>query len=198
MRTAFSTVEHNLHRTRKELLARYFSRQQVARQEGDIYRFCENMVEQMLAGTEPFDVKNVFDCLTGNIISKYAFGKSMDFGARGDFENNFASWTWSFFEIAYFMRHIPLLRQTVRITPFFAPLLGKNIRAVMEVISVTIPEHIDAAVKDPKNGGIFGDLMADGSFPREEKERFVGEGFNFLLAGTETTAVRHDLKDIEE
>lgn len=199
--TFFSEINHKRHSTLKTPIAMYFSPAQVARREDDIYELCKELVEQMLtlAGKEPFDVKNCFDSLTADIISMYIFGAPMGFVVRGDFENNFASWTASFFEIAYPMRHNPLLRQFIRVMPVFAPILGKDIQAVMRVMNITIPELIDAARKHPKNGGMFGDLMANksSSFLKDNMKRLSGEGFNFMLAGTETTSVRYDPKDVE-
>lgn len=58
-------------------------------------------------------------------------------------------------------------------------------------MDVVIPGHIEAALKEPSSGRVFTELVASKSLPKEEKSifRLSTEGFTFLLAGTETTAV---------
>ena len=59
-------------------------------------------------------------------------------------------------------------------------------------MNFVIPGYIRAALDHPENGRVYADLMESEFLPEEEKfmHLLYGEGFNFLLAGTETTAVR--------
>ncbi|KAH7094996.1 cytochrome P450 [Paraphoma chrysanthemicola] len=189
--TGFSTVNHDLHRARKAPLSKFFSRQQMLKLEGEVHDFADMVVNKMLAsaGKGAFDVKEAFNCFTADVISQYAFGESMGFVAQEGWEPNFATWVKSFFKSAYMMRHNALGRKMAQILPFMADFLGEDMKAVMHVMNVTIPQYIAAALKNPENGRVFAEVMGDSNtMSAEEKFRFNGEGFNFLLAGTETTA----------
>ena len=90
------------------------------------------------------------------------------------------------------MRHNALGRKMAQVLPLLADYMGEDIKAVMHQMNVVIPQYIQAALDHPENGRVFTDLMESKSLPESEKSmyRLSGEGFNFLLAGTETTAVR--------
>lgn len=195
--TGFSTVPHELHRIRKGALGKFFSRQQMLRLEGEVQEFAQLVVDKMLrsAGKDPFDVKEAFNCFTADVISQYAFGEPMGFIAQGGWEPNFATWVKSFFRSAYMMRHNALGRKMAQVLPLLADYLGEDIKKVMEQMNVTIPKYVKAAINNPSNGRVFADLVQSKALPESEKSiyRLSGEGFNFLLAGTETTAVSHPL-----
>lgn len=190
--TGFSTVNHQLHRARREPLGRFFSKQQVMKLEQEVHDFAKMTAAKMLksSGKEAFNVKEAFNCFTADVISQYAFGEPMGFVAQEGWEPNFATWVGSFFKSAYMMRHNALGRKMANILPFMADYLGEDIRTVMRIMNVQIPEYIKAAMKDPDNGRVFASILSgDKEMSEEEKYRYNGEGFNFLLAGTETTAV---------
>lgn len=194
--TGFSTVGHELHRARKAPLSKFFSRQQMLKLEGEVHDFAHMTTNKMLtsAGKGAFDVKEAFNCFTADVMSQYAFGEPMGFVAQEGWEPNFATWVKSFFKSAYMMRHNAFARKLAQIMPFMADYLGEDIKAVMRVMNATIPQYIGAALKNPENGRVFAEMMSNPkTLSEEEKYRFSGEGFNFLLAGTETTAVRLSL-----
>lgn len=193
--TGFSTVNHDLHRARRAPLNRFFSRQQMLKLEGEVFDFAQMTANKMLgfAGKEIFDVKEAFNCFTADVMSQYAFGESMGFVAQEGWEPNLATWVKSFFKSAYMMRHNALGRKMANVMPFMADYLGEDIKAVMKVMNVTIPGYISAALKNPENGRVFAEVMSNAkTMTEEEKYRYNGEGFNFLLAGTETTAVSEE------
>ncbi|KAF2712348.1 cytochrome P450 monooxygenase-like protein [Pleomassaria siparia CBS 279.74] len=189
--TGFSTVPHELHRARKASLAKFFSRQQVTKLENEVHDFAQATMNKMLAsaGKGAFNVKEAFNCFTADVMSQYAFGEPMGFVAQEGWEPNFASWVNSFFKSAYTMRHNTLARKTAQFMPFMADYLGKDIQTVLRIMNVTIPGYINEALKNPDNGRVFAVMMSDPeALSEEQRYRFSGEGFNFLLAGTETTA----------
>ncbi|KAF5516291.1 Cytodhrome P450 monooxygenase aflU [Colletotrichum siamense] len=190
--TGFSTVNHEVHRMRKGALSKFFSRQQMLKLEGEVQEFAQLAIDKMLrsAGKEPFDVKEAFNCFTADIISQYAFGEPMGFIAQESWEPNFATWVKSFFKSAYMMRHNALGRKMAQVLPMMADYMGEDIKSVMRQMNVVIPGYIQAALNNPENGRVFADLMESKTMPESEKSmyRLSGEGFNFLLAGTETTA----------
>ncbi|SPO06184.1 related to trichodiene oxygenase cytochrome P450 [Cephalotrichum gorgonifer] len=190
--TGFSTVPHELHRTRKGAVARFFSRGQMLKLESEVFDCANMVVDKMLgsAGKGPFDVKEAFNCFTADIISQYAFGEPMGFVAQEGWEPNLATWAKSFFRSAYMMRHNALGRKMAQVLPMLADYLGEDVRMIMREMNVVIPGYIKAALDNPQNGRIFAELINSKILAEEEKSmyRLSGEGFNFLLAGTETTA----------
>ena len=90
------------------------------------------------------------------------------------------------------MRHNSLARNLARVIPVLSAYMGEDVKMVMRQMNVVIPEYIKAALKNPENGRVFADLVQSDALPESEKSmyRLSGEGFNFLIAGTETTAVR--------
>jgi cytochrome P450 len=196
--TGFSTVNHDLHRIRRAPLSRFFSRQQMLKLEGEVHEFAEATINKMLksAGKESFNVKSAFNCFTSDVISQYCFGEPMGFVSQEGWEPNFATWVASFFHSAYMMRHNAVARKLANVMPLLADYLGEDIKNVMRQMNVVIPQYIQAALKNPENGRVFADLMESNTLPKEENMeatmyRLSGEGFNFLIAGTETTAVSY-------
>ncbi|KAK3321818.1 cytochrome P450 monooxygenase-like protein, partial [Apodospora peruviana] len=191
--TGFSTIPHELHRLRKGALSRYFSRQQMLKLEDEVLDFSQMTVDKMLrwAGTgEAFDVKEAFNCFTADVISQYAFGEPMGFVAQAGWEPNLATWVKSFFKSAYMMRHNALGRKMAQALPLLADYLGEDVRNIMNQMNVVIPGYIKASLSNPDGGRVFNDLVQSKMLPESEMSmyRLSGEGFNFLLAGTETTA----------
>lgn len=135
------------------------------------------------------------NCFTADVISQYAFGEPMGFVDQEDWEPNFATWVKSFFSSAYMMRHNALARTLGGFAIPLATMLSKDVKTVMDQMTVVIPKYVQAAINDPDNGRVFAELMDSKILPPEEMSvyRLSGEGFNFLLAGTETTAVCHPL-----
>lgn len=192
--TGFSTIPHELHRTRKGALSRFFSRGQMLKLEGEVFDMSQMVADKMLASAgkdEAFDVKEAFNCFTADIISQYAFGEPMGFVAQEGWEPNFATWVKSFFRSAYMMRHNALARKMAQVMPLMADYLGEDVKMVMRQMTVVIPGYIQAAINNPDNGRVFAELQDSKILVGEEKSMYrqAGEGFNFLLAGTETTAV---------
>ncbi|KAK4651943.1 hypothetical protein QC762_606940 [Podospora pseudocomata] len=190
--TGFSTVPHELHRSRKGALSKFFSRQQMFKLEGEVLDFCHLTIDKMLrwSGKEAFDIKEAFNCFTADVISQYAFGESMGFIAQEQWEPNLATWTGSFMKSAYLMRHNALVRKMTNMMPLVADYLGEDIKNVMHQMGTVIPGYIKASLDDPNGGRVFAELVKSKALPAEEMTmyRLSGEGFNFLLAGTETTA----------
>lgn len=190
--TGFSTVNHELHRLRKGALSKFFSRQQMLKLEGEVHDFAHMTVTKMMksAGKGAFDVKEVFNCFTADVISQYAFGEPMGFIEQEGWEPNFATWVKSFLKSAYMMRHNALGRKMAQVLPLLADYMGEDIKAVMRQMNVVIPHYIKVALNNPENGRVFADVMESKSVREEEKSMYYlsGEGFSFLLAGTETTA----------
>ena len=191
----FSTLEHELHRTRRLPMNRFFSRGQMLKLEGEVHGFTQRTCDKLLRTKGVFDIKEAFNCYTADIISQYAFGEPMGFIDQEGWTPNFGGWVKNFFNSAYMMRHVALARAAVAFAPYFANYMGDDMKNLMHQLQVVIPGHIQKAINNKENGRIFADLMANDQMPDSEKTiyRLSGEGFNVLTAGTETTAVRSTL-----
>lgn len=192
--TGFSTVSHELHRLRRGAMSKYFSRQQMLKLEGEVLDFAQRFTDKILkcSGGKPFDVKEAFSCFSSDVVSQYAFGESMGFVDQEGWEPNFTTWVKSFLQQAYMMRHNALARRLGAFAPMLADYMGEDVKAVMQQMTVVIPSFIQSAINDPENSRVFADMVRSNVLPEEEKSlyRLSGEGFGFLMAGTETTAVR--------
>lgn len=192
--TGFSTVSHELHRMRRGAMNRYFSRQRVLAREEEVLDFAQQVAGKLLgfSGGKPFDIKESFNYFTADVVSQYAFGEPMGFIAQKGWGPNFATWVRSFFQQAYMMRHNTFARILGAFAPMLADYMGEDVKTIMRQMTVVIPRYVQRAIDDPENSRVFADMFNSDMLPEEEKTlyRLSGEGFNFLLAGTETTAVR--------
>jgi cytochrome P450 len=188
----FSTAPHELHRTRRLPMNRFFSRGQMLKLESEVHWFAQRTCDKLLRTSGVvFDIKEAFNCFTADIISQYSFGEPMGFIDQEGWLPNFSSWGKGFFNTAYMMRHVAPARAAVAVAPYFANYMGDDMKSLMHELQVVIPGHIQKAIDNKENGRIFADLMANEQLPEQEKSiyRLSGEGFTLLLAGTETTAV---------
>ncbi|KAE9374072.1 cytochrome P450 [Stipitochalara longipes BDJ] len=183
---------HELHRKRRAAHARFFSRGQVLKLEDEVLKFAELTIEKMLrwAGGEAFEVKGAFNCYTADVFSQYAFGEPMGFVEQEGWEPNFGTWTSSFLKTTYMMRHNALARRLADILPMFADYMGEDVKRIMHQMNHVIPAYIKTALANPDGGRVFNEILNSTVLPEEEKSmyRLSGEGFVFLVAGTETTA----------
>jgi cytochrome P450 len=193
--TAFATVPHELHRVRRLAISKFFSRQQMLKLETEVHDFAQRVADKLLRSGDgrPFDIKHTFNCFTADVISQYAFGNPMGFVDQESWEPDFGTWISSFFKSAYLVRHSVVVRKLANLALPLADYMGHDIKAVMRQLNIVIPEYVKAALRNPEKGRVFAEIVKSDILPLEEKTlyRLSGEGFNFLLAGTETTSVRH-------
>ncbi|KAK7572720.1 hypothetical protein V3481_017910 [Fusarium oxysporum f. sp. vasinfectum] len=183
---------HELHRKRRAAHARFFSRGQVLKLEDEVYNYAKLAIEKMLrwTGKEAFEIKGAFNCYTADVFSQYAFGEPMGFIEQEGWEPNFGTWTSSFLTTTYMMRHNGLARRLADILPMFADYMGEDVKRIMHQMNHVIPAYIKTALANPDGGRVFNEILNSNVLPEEEKSmyRLSGEGFVFLVAGTETTA----------
>ncbi|KAK1832579.1 benzoate 4-monooxygenase cytochrome P450 [Podospora conica] len=93
------------------------------------------------------------------------------------------------------MRHVGVVRRLAMLAPLLADWLGEDMRRVMHLLRVVVPGFVKKAIEHPDGDGrVFAQLVeANPGILEDDKgglgvDWMVGEGFNFLLAGTETTA----------
>ncbi|KAL8379092.1 hypothetical protein RB599_008759 [Gaeumannomyces hyphopodioides] len=192
---SFAALSHELHRTLRSPMNRFFSRSQILKLESEVLDFGQLTVDKMLrsAGGEPFNLGSAYQCFTGDIISNYCFGEPMGFIAQEGWEPNFALWTQSHQKLTHAMRHNSLLRKASEYMPMVAKYVSKDTQNLLHHMDVVIPGYIRAAAADLTNNRLFAELARNKTLPPEKskamtEQRLSGEGFALLAAGTETTA----------
>lgn len=115
----FLTIGHELHRIRRGAIAPFFSRASVQRLEPAVQSVVDKLVLRLQglqgSGTN-INLLNVYASLTGDIISKYAFGRSNNFLDTPDFAPH---WHKMWMEAS---RIIPLTKQFGLIIPLMQSL----------------------------------------------------------------------------
>lgn len=89
------------------------------------------------------------------------------------------------------VRHNALARRLADILPMLADYLGEDVKRIMHQMNHVIPVYIKTSVSSPDGGRVFNEILNSPALSEEKKSmyRLSGEGFVFLVAGTETTAV---------
>lgn len=192
--TGINTVPHEVHRIRRGAYSRFFSRTSVTRHEGEIRDLADAVADKLLkaAGEEVIDMRQVFNCFVADVISQVVFGEPLGFVAQQEWTPNLATFTQSFIETCYMMRSNWVVRKVMELMPMglVAPYMGENVRIVMHHTDVIIPAHVRRAIRDAESRSVFAEVAANKILPKEERTipALSAEGFNFLVAGTESTA----------
>ncbi|KAK8113323.1 hypothetical protein PG984_013849 [Apiospora sp. TS-2023a] len=173
--TAFGSETHEMHRMRRGPLNRFFSKAQMAKLEPSVQQLVQQLCDKLLAwtgpGKGPIDLTSAYNCLTGDTISQYAFGEPRGFLDHEGWDHNYK------------------VRGLVSLAPYFLDWMPETFAVLMRELYITIPGHVRQAMRDPKAGTVFTDLL-DADLPPEEKTvyRLAADGFSLTGAGTETTA----------
>lgn len=188
--TAFGSERHEQHRMRRGPLNRFFSRAQMAKLEPRVQQLVQQLCDKLLAWREgPVDLALAYNCLTGDTISQYAFGEPRGFLAHQGWHHNYKGALEGFTTYMYFWRFFPALGGLVSLAPYFLDWMPATFALLMRELYITIPGHVRQAMRDPKAGTVFTDLL-DADLPPAEKTvyRLAADGFSLTGAGTETTA----------
>lgn len=106
----FSTIKADAHRRRRVALNPFFSVTAIVKIEPTIHANIMRLVDRMAACAEhdePIPLFYAYRCLTGDIISEYAFGKQLGLLDRPDRGESFISALRSLLEISGLIRQIP-------------------------------------------------------------------------------------------
>jgi len=81
-KSTFSTVDHHLHRLRRQPQNPFFSKQSILRLEPVISRMIEKLctrIDDFKGSVSPFPLRLGYQCLTTDVITLYAMNKSWNF-----------------------------------------------------------------------------------------------------------------------
>ncbi|TLD04129.1 hypothetical protein PgNI_11244 [Pyricularia grisea] len=194
------TGPQGLHRARRAPMSRFFSRAQVFRFEEEVHRLASVLVDKMLLSErrgKSFDVRDAFNCFTADVVFLHALGKPLGFVEMQEaWTPNLATWTEMMTDMVYLIKHNAWARWAAIVTPKLAGFFNANVKAVNELINVTIPALLKSAADDVENDRMFPTLLRGGMdskskvVPGAEMDMFRlgGEATVLLTAGTETTS----------
>ncbi|PGH13222.1 hypothetical protein AJ79_03780 [Helicocarpus griseus UAMH5409] len=190
------------HKRRKELLNPCFSKRRVHLLQHIMYEEMQKVFEKLSAAAESeqaVPIQDAYYCYTGDIISRYLFGKSLKLIEQANFAKETVDQLRSFTSGIWVSIHISLIRVLIMAMPrsmatIFASGWMKIVWFCESLAGESIKEHGSHGTleKDIGQETIF-DRMLNGNVTKGT-HRAVGfqdladEGASLLVAGTETTA----------
>ncbi|KAL9065702.1 MAG: hypothetical protein Q9157_007386 [Trypethelium eluteriae] len=108
----FSTANHDVHRMRRNALAKYFSRAQVSRLEPTVRDLAESLCNKILVVGKgaPFDLTTAYSLFTTDVISGYCLGENLGLIAQKGWKPNFREPLYAQLRLVYLFRFIPFLK----------------------------------------------------------------------------------------
>ncbi|KAI1403068.1 cytochrome P450 [Hypoxylon fuscum] len=196
--SAFATPDHDHHRLRRTPLAKFFSRNQIARLEPQIQLLVQRLCDKLLAQVgknEPINTQMAYSCFTSDAISDYCFGESFGFLAQKSWEPNFREPLYQMLKTVYVFRFFPFLRHTAIASSWFSHYLPEGTALLVRTLTTDIPNHIKKTEIDMDAGiiherpTVFGELL-NSDLPSQEKviPRLASEAASVLGGGTETSS----------
>lgn len=190
-----STISHEHHRFRRNLLNNFFSKRSVM----DLAPMIQERINKLIQRFDEFhhsktvvQLDDAFAALTADIITYYGYGKLWGFLEDKGFRSDIRTAATEVSGICHINRFFPFLDPLVRSTPgwmvrFLAP--GKT--AVLDFQQSILDTVMDSATQEAKPGKAttLVHKLIDPELPPEErtKKRIEEESLIFLAAGTETT-----------
>ncbi|KAH9909477.1 cytochrome P450 [Xylariomycetidae sp. FL2044] len=195
--TAFGTIDHDLHRIRRNAMNKFFSRAQISKLEPEMHQLTQLLCDKLLRNPTkgPLNVTTAYSCFSSDMISAYCFGEPLGFLEQENWEPNFREPMAAFLNTSFLFRYFPWIRGMVNVAPFLANYMTGDIGILMKEIYIHTPARVHQAREDynasrvRSRPSVFTDILAS-SLPDSEKtpDRLSGEGFSLTGAGTETTA----------
>ncbi|KAJ5776433.1 uncharacterized protein N7511_001444 [Penicillium nucicola] len=194
---AISTEHHDLHRSRKALLQRFFSKQSVVKLEPYVWTKVDEMADILRQAHQDnviIDGVGIFAGLTADIITQYAFGESFETLGRGEDMNAVMSAVSAVTITFHFNRFFPILRPIMSKIPIslfknLLPGLADVIEKQNTLQRMSLGALERRASKTHEMKTVF-DSLTDESVPERERtvSRLMDEAFVILGAGTVTTS----------
>ncbi|TLD33341.1 hypothetical protein PspLS_00708 [Pyricularia sp. CBS 133598] len=197
-KSGFGTRDHDLHRTRRIPLAKFFSRAMISRLEGDMHELVQKLCDKLLAESgnkEPVDVTVAYSCFTSDTISDYCFGESFGFLEQKGWYPNFRDPTAATLKIAFFLRFFPWCTHLIVIGHWLINFLPTDIALLIQTMQIDMPIRViktktdmDAGIQY-KRPTVFGSLLhSELEQSEKEPQRLADEAGAVIAAGTETAS----------
>ena len=108
----FSTIDHDIHRMRRNALAKFFSRARVTQLEPKVHKLAERLCDKILnvGQTAPFNITTAYSLLSSDVISDYCFGESIGLVAQKGWDPNLREPLYALLGMIYYLRFFPLIK----------------------------------------------------------------------------------------
>ncbi|KAK4862118.1 hypothetical protein LT330_003256 [Penicillium expansum] len=149
--------------------------------------------EQAQKTGECVTLNNAFTAMTGDIITKYAYGKDFGYLEADDYKAKWNAAVKGSLKAGMFFRHFPLLDFFKVLPPRLAQALNPGIEELLFVeglVRKQVQTLLLIPTNEVKSERTIYDALLDPAVPAEEKtvDRLTDQGHLLLVAGTETTA----------
>ncbi|KAI9928681.1 hypothetical protein ASPWEDRAFT_180261 [Aspergillus wentii DTO 134E9] len=195
--SAAATVDHDLHRMRRELVNPFFSKRSVMALEHlvqDKIEKAASRLEQAHKDGTVVSVDGLFAALTADVISHYTFGETMRILDTNDLRNDFREAVVGAGEMCHLGRFFGFFQSILEYAPDLIERVQPSAKGLFDSKRM-LANRAEATMKGDfgeSAGGmrtIF-DSLLDKSVPESERAiaRVRDEAMTVLAAGTETTA----------
>ncbi|KAI3399785.1 hypothetical protein diail_5581 [Diaporthe ilicicola] len=155
-KTGFGTVDHDLHRSRRAPLAKFFSRTATVNLEGEIAAQAQRLCDKIMAqrgNSTPFDMTIAYSNLSTDIVSGYCFGESFNLLDQPGWSPNFREPNLATLKYWFILRFFPVLRNLLDLGVWFIDYLPDDMALFIRTIQIDIPKMVMRTV-DKLNSGI--------------------------------------------
>ncbi|KAK9422125.1 putative Cytochrome P450 [Seiridium unicorne] len=195
---AFGTKDHDLHRSRRGPVAKFFSYSMIAQLESEIHDLVHKLCDKLLAQSgkeEPIDIAMAYSCFTSDAIFGYSFGESQGLLDQQGWYPNYREATLAVLKPVFVLRFFPFLLKLQDLAILFMNYLPEDTALLLRSLKITIPGLVSKA-KAELNAGIhrdrptvFGTLLeSDLDIYEKRSDRLAEEAVAVVNAGTETTS----------
>ncbi|KAL9099760.1 MAG: hypothetical protein Q9163_004791, partial [Psora crenata] len=197
--STFKTIDHDLHRARRAVLAPFFSNASVQRLEPSVQQVADKLLARLqdLKGTgTKVNLINMFSAFSGDVIWQYAFAKSYLFVEQPDFAPHWYRWLIDIGDGGHLMEHFPWLEPLVTSMPLWLTKLMSPRMMPLINLQTLFTEQVNETKSDVYQGKdtgkptIIHDMLLNDQVRPQDKEtaHLVSEGTAIIGAGTLTTA----------
>ncbi|KAL4744633.1 hypothetical protein BDW72DRAFT_199403 [Aspergillus terricola var. indicus] len=199
----FSTIDHDIHRMRRNALAKFFSRAQVLRLEPTVRGLAERLCDKMLRTEKgrPFHVGAAYSQFGADVISGYCLGEDLELIGQEGWEEQFVNEVATVLRLGCTLRFVPWWKHVLGVAQLVRKLLVGGPEESPGALIAGMPNHIrkaqaDTKIKSESGGGadassttVFTSLLQS-DLPLQEKavERMTSEGISLFAAGTATVS----------
>ena len=189
--TLFTEDDPALHKARRRLLNPFFSRAGILRVEPSIVAKVKGLLERIerLRKTQSINIYNAFRCVTVDIISEYAFARSMKLTDKSDtnFHGGFLIAFDAVAKVIWDMAYQPMIRKiSMAIPKFIGRALSPELAAIFGLADESkqslLAYRADAKPESREYSVVF-DSLKD-----LDDDLIVAEAVDILAAGSDTTA----------
>ncbi|EAA64872.1 hypothetical protein AN2040.2 [Aspergillus nidulans FGSC A4] len=201
----FSTTDHDVHRMRRNALAKFFSRAQVLRLEPTVRGLAERLCDKMLRTEKgrPFHVGAAYSQFTADVISGYCLGENLGLMGQEGWEEQIVDEVATVLRLGCTLRFVPWWKHVLGVVLLIRKQLVGSPKESSDALIVGMPNHIrkaqaDIKIMDGKGNGngpetipttVFTSLLQSDLPPQEKTfERMTSEGISLFAAGTATVS----------